>query len=747
MNLRNALVPKGNNFGTFQGVFLPSILTIFGAILFLRANYVLGEAGLDASLIILSVATSITISTALSISALSTNTPVRGGGVYYLISRSLGPGFGGSIGITLFFAQTLSIPFNICGFAEALVNDVSILKPHYMAILLVSGGLIFAITLSGADIAMKFQFIVFIVLFLGIFAFMSGAFSHFSMERLIENVEPSGNSNMFILFALYFPAATGMMAGVNMSGDLKNPAKSIPLGIIAAVFVAFLTYYAQFLVCAGSFSRSDLVSKPYTVLVENSIFGLGWLVTAGVSAATISTAMGLSLCAPRVLQAFSSDKIIRAFDIFAKGEGVSNEPRRAAILTFAIAAAVLVWAGMKGVSSDNMSPVLNITAEIATMCFLFTYAMINVAAFVESFGSNPSFRPKFKLFHWSFSLYGIIACVACALLINVYASAIAMALILAIFLYLRKSELEVSFGDARRGFVYSRLRQSLIQLAALPVHSKNWRPTITVLSEGKSQHHGMLAELAVLLESGRGLVSLAKFEQESGIPKGSDREKEIAALKKHFGRATPSLFPELILCEDMENALPIFIQAQSFGPLKSNIFMIEYDKSSGADRFIRIVRTIIKSGKSVIVPMNFNNLHYVRHHSGFIDIWWRGYGNGSLMLILAYLLNRNSMWKTKKIRILRQVSEESDQEMDRKGMQALIDSARIEADVKIISENLPFSEILRKESGKSSMIFLGFKVPESDDLNEKYLNSATELSRNMPPILFVRSSGEADLMS
>ena len=175
-----AAADSGHNFGTFYGVVLPSILTMLGAIMFLRVNYITGRAGLIYSLIILAVAISIVMATALSISAISSNTPVKGGGVYFLISRTLGPGFGGSIGVTLFLAQGISIPFNILGFAEAVCSDFPSAASYYLVIALATGLILGIITFTGADLAMKFQVLIFIALGIGILTMFAGSLIHVS---------------------------------------------------------------------------------------------------------------------------------------------------------------------------------------------------------------------------------------------------------------------------------------------------------------------------------------------------------------------------------------------------------------------------------------------------------------------------------------------------------------------------------------------------------------------------------------
>ena len=217
--------------GTFGGVFTPSILTILGVIMFMRAGFVVGQAGIFYALLILVFSKAITTLTSFSISAVSTNTPVAGGGAYFLISRALGPEFGGAIGVALFCAQAVSVPFYILGFTEALVRSFPTMTPHFLFIALSVTSLLFLISYVGAHWAIKTQYVIMVVLAIAILAFMGGAIQQFDPGLFTENWSPafSGKGMTFwAVFAIYFPAVTGIMAGVNMSGDLKERAVPSP---------------------------------------------------------------------------------------------------------------------------------------------------------------------------------------------------------------------------------------------------------------------------------------------------------------------------------------------------------------------------------------------------------------------------------------------------------------------------------------------------------------------------------------
>ena len=291
-----------NKLGAFGGVFTPSILTILGVIMFMRAGYVIGEAGIFHALLILFLAKSITVLTSLSISAVSTNTPVAGGGAYFLISRALGPEFGGAIGLALFSAQAISVPFYILGFTEALIRTFPGLATHFQVIALVTTALLFCVSYVGAKWAIKMQYLIMTILGLSILVFLGGAAAHFKKDLFLQNWAagyPNTSMSFWVIFAIYFPAVTGIMAGVNMSGDLKNPGRAIPLGTLAAVGVGFFIYVAQIILCCGAQTPWQLLDASFETLRNQALFGAGFVVVAGVFAATLSSALGSFLGAPK----------------------------------------------------------------------------------------------------------------------------------------------------------------------------------------------------------------------------------------------------------------------------------------------------------------------------------------------------------------------------------------------------------------------------------------------------------------
>ena len=253
-----------NKFGTFGGVFTPCTLTILGVIMFLRFGHVVGQSGLWLAIGIVLAAKLITLLTSLSLSAIATNTRVQGGGAYYLISRSLGVEFGGAIGVVFFLAQAISVAMYVIGFTEALAATFPTLADYFVELATIVNLLIFACVFVGAGWAIRVQYFILAILAASLVAFFVGATQAFELSVLQSNFRPSfvGQANLFTMFALFFPAVTGIMAGANMSGDLKQPSRSIPLGTLTSVGFTGLIYLSMAILLSGASDSEGLIEDP-----------------------------------------------------------------------------------------------------------------------------------------------------------------------------------------------------------------------------------------------------------------------------------------------------------------------------------------------------------------------------------------------------------------------------------------------------------------------------------------------------
>ena len=329
------LPERSAQLGTFGGVFTPSVLTILGIILFRRLGFVVGSAGLAQALVMLGLATLITVLTSISLSAVATNRKVKGGGDYYLISRTLGVEFGGALGLILFAAQAISVAFYCVGFGEgisALVGGSALLTRLSAAGAAV---VLFAVAYLGADLATRFQFVIMGTLIAALVSFFAGADASWSPSVLSESWGSSADGPGFwVIFAIFFPAVTGFTQGVSMSGDLKNPARSLPLGTFLAVGVSTVVYVAAMLALAGTVPTNELAAD-YESLRRVAV--VPWLIDAGVLSATLSSALASFLGAPRILQALAADDLFKPLSFFAVRDGSTGNPRRGVILTAGIA--------------------------------------------------------------------------------------------------------------------------------------------------------------------------------------------------------------------------------------------------------------------------------------------------------------------------------------------------------------------------------------------------------------------------
>ena len=732
---------KKNQFSTFAGVFTPSILTILGVIMFLRAGYVVGETGILNTILILCLAEIISLLTAISMSAIATNTPVAGGGAYFLISRALGPQFGGAIGLALFLAQALSVPFYVLGFTNSLVASFPSLSSWFVWIALGTSAILFAVNLVSSGFAIRVQYIVMAMLALAIASFLGGAVLLFNPALFQANLGSSYTSSkigFWMVFAIYFPAVTGILAGINMSGDLKDPARSLVRGTMAAIGTGFVIYLLEIILCGGSQQRSDLLAQPFEMLIKNALWGTGFLVMGGVFAATISSAVGSFLGAPRVLQALARDRIFPVLGIFGRGSKDKDEPRFGLALTLGLTFVVILLLG----SGDSMAA-FDMVAAIVSMFFLCTYGMINFAAFVESFGANPSFRPRFRFYHWTTSILGAFACLVVMILIDALAAAVAIIVIAGIYAYLSRRVFRSAFGDARLGFQYTFVVRALQKLRRMTPHAKNWRPTFLVMA-GNTQTHMALLKYAVWMEGGRGLVTAAQVISGDLETYAARVESLREAMDTFLRNNELAVFPEVIFAEDMDEGIRTLVQAHSIGPLKPNTVLFGWPRSAErAEIMFRHVWSIAAMGKSVVVVAE-KGLPPEERVRRRIDIWWRGRQNGSLMATLAHLMTQNWEWRNSYIRVLRVIGDAAGRESSRQAIRELIEAARIRAEPRIIVSTEQFNDVFRSHSAKADVIFLGIQHSDNETSVQLY-GRITELLKDMPTTILVHSSGEADL--
>lgn len=734
--------PQGR-FGTFGGVFTPCVLTILGVIMFMRAGYVVGSGGLFRALIILGIAKAITSLTAMSLSAISTNTEIRTGGVYYMISRTLGSDFGGAIGLTLFVSQAVSVAFYVIGFSEALFalaapsgSEAAVWVATYRVdqwVSTVTVLAVFGVTFKGADVAVRTQYAILAILVVSIVSFLIGGLIAFDSAHLSSNLTAPDNGDPFwIIFAIFFPAATGITAGANMSGDLKEPSVAIPRGTLMAIGFTAVVYFVELVLLAGFRDGAALAADPFGAIKAMSIFAP--LVMAGVFAATLSSALGSFLGAPRILQAMGQDRIIEQLAYFGAGHGPSNEPRRATVLTLVIAVAV-VWAGS-----------LDAVAQVISMFFLITYGMINLSAFVESRGGNPSFRPLFKFFGWPTAIAGAILCAVAMVKIDETYAIIAMAIATLVYFFMR-SKASGDWGDAKRGYVFSRARENLLTLEGMAADPKNWRPKLAFITDD-AQRDQKAIECASWIESERGVLFLLEVvaaRDEDPVARLNARARHTAALESIADGLGARAFTDAVVVSEPRDSLETIIQSYSVGAMRPNTLMFCLPPEGNPER-----RQTLVTWLKTVAPFGLNVVIYkggrIESHSRRIDVWWHGQRNGSLLALFAYLASNHKDWPRAKIRMMRAVRTGEDPLDAESNLREMMIAARLDVDVEVILSTKSIAELIAERSASADLVLLGMAEADLGRFDD-YLERNDPLLSALPPTLIVLSNGEADLLA
>ena len=718
----------GSGLGTFGGVYTPSILTILGVIMYLRFGWVVGNAGLINTLIIVTISTSITLLTALSICAIATDRVVRGGGAYYMISRSLGIEPGGAVGISLYFAQAISVALYTIGFAESIVRtnwsifgfNLQDLNQTYVALAITV--LVGILAITSASIAIKTQYFIMVAIALSLISFVFG--------HTVPNVEvqmfaapPEDAAPFWTVFAVFFPAVTGIMAGVNMSGDLKDPVKSIPTGTLAAVITGYAIYMILPIFLAFRADTSSLINVP---LIMQQISFWGPAILLGVWGATLSSAIGSILGAPRVLQALARDGVLPRFLSFlGNGQGRDDEPRNGTLVTlgFAIAAVCI---------GD-----LNLIAPILSMFFLTTYLVLNVAAGVEGFLQSPSFRPTFRV-HWSLSILGAIGCLWVMFLIDASSTAIAAVIVSGVFLWLQQRELRTTWGDVRRGMWMALIGMGIFQMTEED-DTKNWRPHILVLS-GAPQKRWSLIELADGFSHHRSLMTVSSVLPSASRDLGRQIKLEKTIRDYLRRRGVQALVRVTTASDPFEGAMRL-VETYGLGPLVPNtIVMGDSEDSSRREQFCQAIAQIHASRRNVVIFRENPKQCFGGRRR--IDVWWGGQqANGSLMLLLAYLLSTDISWRNPRIYLKLVVPDEAAAIAARENIKSYINKLRIDVKSQVyISQGRPFADLLRQFSKNADLVFLGMATP-SENYTEYYENLQAKVV-GLPSTVFVLAAPE-----
>jgi amino acid transporter len=740
--IRLALMPRPsaepNGLGTFAGVFTPSILTIIGIILFLRLGYVVGSSGLVKGLAIILLANVISVLTTFSVSAIATNFRVKGGGIYYLISRTLGLRYGGSIGIVLFLAQSVSIGFYCVGFAEALAAMVRVESQLLVQMLAAVAVLtLFWVAWRGADVATRLQYFVMIFLAASILSFVSGALGQWDTGQLVQNMrQPAQSPPFWVMFAIFFPAVTGFTQGVAMSGDLRDPGKSIPTGTFLAVGLSIAIYVGVAILFSASASNETLAGD-YAAM--RNIASAGWLIDVGVIFATLSSALASFLGAPRILQSLAGDRIFPGLRWFGHGAGPSRNPQRGVALSCVIALCVVALGD------------LNAIAPVVSMFFLVSYGLVNYATYFEATAASPSFRPTFRWYNRYLSFAGLLACFGVAMAIDIWSAVIAITILLAIFQYLKVKGITARWADSRRAFYLKQVRENLLAASREVEHSRDWRPHILAFSDSPARRAGIL-RFASWVEGGSGLTTVVRVIEGEGPRMLKLREAAMDELTKELKKYRSDAFPMVIAAPSFEAALSVVVQAAGIGPISINTVVANwFEGKSGivsewaSSRFGQRLRTAFRLGSNLLIlsaeQSEWEQLDAVSSRDRVIDVWWRADKTGQMMVLLAYLMTRSGDWYNASIRVLVPV-DQTHSETHLKEVNAVLAAARIEADTTLVLD--ADSESIVNQSSNASIVFLQFGIRDGR-IVDSFGNDVSQILPRLPMVVMSMAAQDVDL--
>ncbi|MDR1169696.1 MAG: amino acid permease [Prevotellaceae bacterium] len=694
-------------------VYFTAISTILGAILFLRFGYATGMLGFFGVIFIIILGHAITIPTALAISEISTNTRVEGGGEYFIISRSFGLKIGSTIGIALYVSQAVSVAFYIIAFTEAFEpmfnwwqHSMGFELPRQAVSVPALCFLSYIIMKKGTGIGMKLLYIVNVILVLSLLFFFIGdpITEGDSETSVIDNLRFLNKDSFFVIFAICFPAFTGITAGVGLSGELQNPGRSIPLGTMAGTLTGLIVYVLVVWKLAVSAPADELIANQL-VMSKIAVWG-AVIIPIGLASCTFSSAIGSIIVAPRTLQAIALDKSfpVRRINIFlAHGKGKTQEPVNSCIVTFVIA---LVFVIMGNV---------NAVAGIISMFFLITYGSLCLISFLNHFGSPPSYRPRFKS-KWYISLGGFLLSVWVMFMIDplytvlAYAATVVLYLIVEHYNKDQKGLVNIFKGSI---FQLNRRLQVYMQKKRSGMDDEEWRPAAICISQNSFEREKVL-ELMKWISHKHGFGTYFHYiEGYYSKQTYLESRKILAQLIEQKERGN-SLYIDTMISPSYTSAIAQIIQSPSISGMENNMVIFEFDKNK-PDELTRILDNVnlVKSGDFDICILGSSSFP-VRYRNG-IHVWIRSIDekNTNLMIMLGYIILSHPDWSKSYIKILK-ISPAEKKEETKKSIEKQIAAGRLpvtHTNIEIVTfvENQTLGEIVAEHSKYAGLTIIGFR--------------------------------------
>ncbi len=690
--------------GTFGGVFTPDVLTILGVIMYLRLGWVVGNAGFLGAVAIILLAKTITMCTALSMSSITTNIKIGAGGAYSIISKSLGLEAGGSIGIPFYISQTLSAALYIVGFTEGWLRIFPTHNPILVATL--TWLILIVIASISTQFAIRIQYIIMAIIGLSLLSFFLTPNPPLKSMTLIGTF-PEGD--FWYVFAIFFPAVTGIMAGANLSGDLKNPRKSIPLGTISAILVTMIIYISLAYMAAKFIPPEELRTNEM-VMVDHARWQ--FLVLLGLLAATFSSALGSILGAPRILQALATHKTVPFARFFAK-KSKGGEPLNAIIFTAIIIEVSLLLGD------------LNALAALITMFFLITYGMINLVVFIQQKMRIISFRPTFKIPSFV-PFIGALGSGFVMVLINPIFSVIAIITIIALYVWLGRRGLKPEWGDIRGGMFLILAERAARIASRFPRHQISWKPDLLIPIDNPKIWSGSLLFIRNIVYPSGSIFAFTVTDNNA-----QKTEKELNELLQPFDKEHLLVNATVIEDKDFLHGALVVIQTLRACSMRPNALFLTLGQNPDRDPMIRqLAEYASRHELGILILRQHPRIAFGMQKD--INLWLRDKSpNWHLAVLIALQLQLN--WGGK-LNLITATNDASQQRKLYRFLEYLSDQARLPSLTEFHVLLGEFKEAVKNAPPADVNIFgLGDMLPFD------FMRQAPELTKSS--CLFIRDSG------
>jgi amino acid transporter len=701
------------SFGTAP-VYFTALATILGAILFLRFGFAVGTLGFWGVIGIILLGHLVTIPTALAISEIATNKRVEGGGEYFIISRSFGMNIGATIGFALFLSQAISVAFYIIAFTEAFEfffdwakESLHISLPRQVISVPAMIGLAVLILRKGASVGMKTLYFVVAILLISLLLFFLGHTEYSETTVFSVTSAPKGDMSLFfIVFAIIFPAFTGMTAGVGLSGDLKKPSKSIPLGTILGTVTGMVVYVFIVYKLAASASLETLADPNNQLIMSHIAIAGPYIIPLGLAASTFSSAIGSILVGPRTLQALAGDHSFpsRKINLFLfKGRGETNEPYNATLVT-AVIAMVFVIIGD-----------VNKVAGIISMFFMVTYGSLCLISFLHHFGSSPSYRPSFRS-RWYLSLVGFIASIWVMFKINTIFALAAIILMVLLYIYIN------NYHKSRKGLVsiftnalfqLNRSLQVYLQKSRRSGTGSEWRPSAICISRDslrRDKAFQFLNWISYKYGFGTYIHLLEDYYSNASREKA---EEELERLIKSYHGKGSHVFVDTLISPSYTSAVAQSIQLPGISGMENNMVILEYSKEEPRNLKEIVDNFPLVSAGNFDVCILSSSERSVNYKNG-IHVWIKSgdFENSHLMILLSFIIQGHPVWRKSDIKIF-DICKKEEEEHTRVILEELVRTGRLpitSKNIQVIAQDPDRNsrEIISEYSSLAGLTIIGF---------------------------------------